>query len=341
MTSYLANMSALWKNTLFTTIFCLVIALTTMTVWEGAFYIHVLISLGFGYSAIAASFLLDILLPKLPQQVEIIVSLSISLLVGTLNAQFWVQDHFGKGVDELKSVIMLGLVFTGICYYYFYTREQKVLAEQAIETLKRQQVEQEKALLLSQLKQMQSQIEPHFLFNTLANINALLSTDISKAGLMLEKLTALLRVTLTSSRESYTSIISEQEMLVAYLAIQQIRLGDRLCYEVNVEDDILRDKIPPFLIQPLVENAIKHGIEPKRDGGHIEVTIKRLNANIMIEVRDNGIGFQLDSTTTGHGVGLENIKQRLHALYHDCSEFIIIEPITGGICVQITLPTVD
>lgn len=341
MITYLANMPTLRKNILFTTMFCLVIALTTMTVWKGAFYIHLLISLGFGYSAIVASFLLNTLLPKLPQQVEIIVSLSISLLVGTLNAQFLVQDYYGKEVDELKSVIMLGLVFTSVCYYYFYTREQKVLAEQAIETLKRKQVEQEKALLLSQLKQMQSQIEPHFLFNTLANINALLRTDVAKAELMLEKLTALLRVSLTSSRESYTSIANEQEILMAYLSIQQIRLGERLCYDVNVDEDILGDIIPPFLIQPLVENAIKHGIEPKCDGGNIEVTIKRLNANIEIEVRDNGIGFQVHSTTSGHGVGLENIKQRLHALYPGRGECNITEPMSGGVCVQLTFPIVD
>lgn len=195
---------------------------------------------------------------------EITISLTACLLFGVVNAQFWLGEYFG--ISGMLPIGLMGLLFSAMCFFYFHSREKQAIAQRELETIKLEKAEKERALLLSQLKQMQSQIEPHFLFNTLANISALMSQDVDKARKMLDQLTALLRATLKSSREQKTTIDNETALIEAYLAIQQIRLGDRLRYSIEVEEGTGQLELPPMMLQPLVENAIIHGIEPKREG---------------------------------------------------------------------------
>ena len=232
----------------------------------------------------------------------------------------------------------MGLLFSAMCFFYFYSREQHAIAQRELEAIKREKAEQDRALLLSQLKQMQSQIEPHFLFNTLANISALMSQDVDKAKLMLEQLTALLRATLKSSREEQTTIDNETALIEAYLGIQQTRLGERLSYKIEVEEGLGRTELPPMMLQPLIENAIIHGIEPKREGGEVRLLIKRKQQNLKIEVRDTGVGLNHVSGHMGSGVGLSNLKQRVEALFAGQGEVSISESAQGGVCVSLSWP---
>ncbi|MGP8308642.1 sensor histidine kinase [Vibrio sp. YIC-376] len=319
-----------------TSLFCFFIAVMTLFVWGGPLYIHLLVSFGFGYSAIFFSWLIDKLFPTIPRMMEISLSLSACLLFGVTNAQFWLGDYFG--ISGMLSVGLMGLLFSAMCYFYFHSREKQAIAQRELETIKREKAEQERALVLSQLKQMQSQIEPHFLFNTLANISALMSQDVDKAKQMLEQLTALLRATLKNSREERTTIENEIALIDAYLAIQQIRLGDRLSYSIEVEEGLGQIELPPMMLQPLVENAIIHGIEPKREGGEVNLRIKCEHQLLQVEVRDSGVGLNHVSQHCGSGIGLSNLKQRVDALYSGKGLVLISEPVEGGVSVRLSWP---
>ncbi|MEZ8606082.1 sensor histidine kinase [Vibrio sp. 10N.239.311.G01] len=329
------------KSFAFTTLFCVLIAITTNTIWGGGFTLNLAISFGFGYSAVGSSFVLVELFKRKSKAFDVGVSMVIAMTLGTLNAHYWLNGFFGSNLSDLKSVILLGVIFCSVCYYYFYTREQQLRADNELEVAKRRQSDQEKVVVLSQLKQLQSQIEPHFLFNTLATINVLIESDSAKAKLMLEKLTDLLRVTLKNSRTEQSTIAQEVDLLDAYLNIQKIRLGERLTFSIETHEISDLQVIPPFLIQPLVENALTHGIEPKAAGGQVNIRITQQAQQLKIEVADNGAGLKTPSTNTGHGVGLSNIRQRIETLYGDKASLTITEPAEGGVASTILLPLTD
>ncbi len=327
-----------WRNFIITTLFCLLVSATTYTVWTDAIYVHLMISLGFGYSALGASLIISSVFPKISGLVETMISLTCSVVLGSINAWFWLNTYFGSNLSEFLPVVMLGIIFSGMCFYYFYNREQMAITDKLVEETKRKQAEQEKSLIQSQLMQMQSQIEPHFLFNTLANISALMSHDVPKARTMLDKLTELLRASLANSRLTEATVEAEVRHTRAYLAIQQIRLGERLSYTINVAPHLEQAIIPPMLIQPLVENAIGHGIEPKAEGGSISVEIVAHENKLIIRVTDDGVGFADTPSKAGHGVGLSNIKQRVKGLFGQQGSVAITQPKQGGFSVSISMP---
>ncbi|ELZ1716174.1 sensor histidine kinase [Vibrio parahaemolyticus] len=327
------------RSVLVTTLFCLFVAGMTLSVWGGPYYVHVLVSFGFGYSALFFSWLVDKLFPTIPRMLEIALSLTACLLFGVINAQFLIGEYFG--ISGMLPVLLMGLLFSGMCYFYFHSREKEAIAQRELESIKRENAEQERALLLSQLKQMQSQIEPHFLFNTLANISALMSQDVDKAKQMLDQLTALLRATLKSSREEHTNVENEVALIEAYLGIQKIRLGERLSYKIEVQDGLERTELPPMMLQPLVENAIVHGIEPKREGGEVSLLIKQEKQQLQIEVKDTGVGLNHVSNHSGSGIGLSNLKQRVDALFSGKGLVSISESAEGGVSVRLSWPIIS
>ncbi|MBP3140012.1 sensor histidine kinase [Aliivibrio fischeri] len=325
------------KSLLITTLFCTVIAMMTSNIWPSPFYEHITISLGYGYSAVLCSFVLENNFPTLKKAYSTVLAVVLSITLGTFHASLWLNKYEDFAtLEALQPIVLLGLIFTAICFYYFHAAEKTMLAEQALALSKRKQLEQEKALVLSQLSQLQSQIEPHFLFNTLANISALIELDSNKAKLMLEKLTDLLRGSLKTNRNPLITVDQEIELLNAYLSIQQIRLGDRLTYEID-KQIVEPISLPPLLIQPLVENAITHGIEPSAQGGHLMIQFKQENNQFFVVISDNGIGLKSVSPSKGHGMSLNNIKQRLHDLF-DGSASVRITENKDGVNAELTIP---
>jgi len=327
-----------WRSFIITTLFCLLVALASFNVWGGSVYIHLLTSFGYGYSAIISSIVLGRSFPNISSQLETVLSLVCSIILGSFNAWYWLNSYLDGTFLNFLPVVMSGVIFSMMCFYYFYNREQQAIAGKLLEEAKRKQAEQEKALILSQLMQMQSQIEPHFLFNSLANVSALMSQDVPKARMMLDKLTELLRTTLANSRLAETTVEDEVRKLSAYLAIQKVRLDERLRFHIDVEPQLQRTTVPPMLIQPLVENAIQHGIEPKGLGGTIHVSIFQANNQLNIKVTDDGVGLSDNAQTKGHGVGLSNIKQRVKGLYEQHGSVSITQPELGGFSVCIAIP---
>jgi len=187
----------------------------------------------------------------------------------------------------------------------------------------------------AQLRALQAQIEPHFLFNTLANVVSLVDSHPADAKRMLERLIDLLRGSLSASRARNATLGHEVDIVRAYLDILAIRMGGRLRYEIAVGEALRAHALPPMLLQPLVENAIRHGLEPKIEGGCVRVTAARRGGDIEIIVEDDGVGF--GAMTSGGGVGLSNLRERLAALFAGRAR-LAIEDAQPGARVRLTLP---
>jgi two-component sensor histidine kinase len=192
----------------------------------------------------------------------------------------------------------------------------------------------EKQLVEAQMRLLQAQIEPHFLFNTLANVVSLIEPAPHKATLMLEHFIAYLRASLAASRSTQGTVAQEAKLLRDYLALIKIRMGDRLQYTIEVDSSLDPAPLAPMLLQPLVENAIKHGLEPKIEGGHLRVSLERRGPGMLATIEDDGMGFR---PKAGSGVGLSNLRERLAVLY-DGDAHLRIEERSPGTAVLIEIP---
>lgn len=189
----------------------------------------------------------------------------------------------------------------------------------------------------AQLQMLQAQIEPHMLFNTLANVQCLINLDPSRASHMLDQLILYLRATLQSARAEKTSLGQEFALMQAYLDLMQIRMGSRLSFQFILPKELSNIQIAPLLLQPLVENAIKHGLEPKIEGGQLTVQAQ-LNGNLLhLSVADNGLGLDAPAQH-GTQLGLSNIRERLQALYGPHASLSLTPSAAGGTQAAVVLP---
>jgi LytS/YehU family sensor histidine kinase len=194
----------------------------------------------------------------------------------------------------------------------------------------------ERKLTEAQMATLQAQVEPHFLFNTLALIGQLIETDPPQAARIHAHLIDYLRATLPQMRAGGGGTLGKQlELARAYLAIMQARMKERLAVKFEVPDFLGSAPFPPMMLLILIENAIKHGLEPKIEGGRIEISAKVVHATLHVDVRDDGIGFNLHAD---EGVGLANIRERLKLLYGASAELVIEAPPEGGSLVSIRIP---
>jgi sensor histidine kinase YesM len=194
----------------------------------------------------------------------------------------------------------------------------------------------------AQLKLMQAQVEPHFLFNTLASIDHLIETDPPRASQMQKNLIALLRASMPTMREANANgavrdLGRELAVIRPYLEILKVRMEERLQTEIDVPDGLLSAEFPPMMIQGLVENAIKHGLEPKAEGGLLKVKAEIVHGKLAVTVADTGLGFGR-AATSGTGVGLANIRERLQLLHGSKASVTVTENQPSGTVVTITVP---
>ncbi|MBI5926255.1 MAG: histidine kinase [Aquabacterium sp.] len=210
---------------------------------------------------------------------------------------------------NLGSNLAITLLYsTGVFSIDFFRVRAHMLRIRA-ETAQRLHVE-------AQLQRLQAQMEPHMLFNTLANLHALIETHPDKAQDMLAHLIDYLRATLSASRAAVAPLRDEMARVQDYLALMKIRMGRRLHVHTNVPADLLDIAVPPMLIQPLVENAIKHGLDPLPGGGSLHITVERDHDMLKICVRDDGQGLEKAGTTPSKsGFGLQCVQARLQTCY--------------------------
>ena len=236
--------------------------------------------------------------------------------------------------QRLAGYVAVGLLFGTIGSLFFYGRGklQFHLAQQAA---------LERDATLARLALLQSQLEPHMLFNTLANLRALIELDPPRAQAMLDRLIGFLRASLTASRAQAHPLSAEFERLADYLALMGMRMGERLEVRLDLPPALGALPVPPLLLQPLVENAIRHGLEPKLGAGRLEVHAQREGEALLLSVRDTGVGLDAASpTTAGTGFGLQQVRERLHTLFGERAA-LKVEPAgddEGGTLALIRLP---
>jgi two-component sensor histidine kinase len=245
---------------------------------------------------------------------------------------------------ELATSLGLGLIITYVAHSLASNSGRAIEAHQAAERERLRTLAAEAAAVEARLKLLQAQIEPHFLFNTLANIVSLIESRPVDAKDMLEDLIRYLRATLALTRQEKTTLGAEAEVMQAYLSIFRYRMGDRLSFAIDVEPSLRGVAIAPMLLQPLVENALKHGLEPKIDGGAVTIVARREPGSLAVEVTDTGLGFQNASGALGApdaGFGLLNVRERLALQYGDGGRLEIRERGGGGTVARLTIPTIE
>jgi PAS domain S-box-containing protein len=214
--------------------------------------------------------------------------------------------------------------------------ERKQAEKARLQEQEMRRLSAERQVVEAQLRTLQAQIEPHFLFNTLANIVSLVDNEPAAAKQMLQYLTTYLRQSLQRSRKGSSTLGHEADMLRDYLGIFKLRLGTRLGFHINIPQELRELSFPPMLLQPLVENSIIHGIEPKVDGGTITVIAERNGAALRVMIADTGLGFS--DLMKAQGIGLENVKSRLQALYADRAGLALEENTPCGVTAVLEVP---
>lgn len=261
------------------------------------------------------------------------------------------QDIHAKVAQDVKRIGLGGALILTFIPLFFMTLIAKFLIDrsrraQAFGESQKKVAEVQSAgrqLMEARLQALQAQVEPHFLYNTLANVQALTEVDPPAANKMVGHLIEYLRAALPKMRETSSTIGQEVELARAYLNILKMRMGARLDFAINVPDELNSVPFPPLMLPSLVENAIKHGLEPVREGGRIDVIAEKVGERFRIIVKDTGRGLAANGTTsanaeTGGGVGLANIRERLLALYGETAKLSLESNEPKGVIATIEIP---
>ncbi|KQC11386.1 MAG: hypothetical protein APR62_09955 [Smithella sp. SDB] len=268
--------------------------------------------------------------------IDICLGLFIGLQIGFIILRYFFNIVLNWQTQNLGPQAMIAGIFASAAILYFLiTKIRLRYRNEMIEREKIKRMAVEKESILANLRMLQAQIEPHFLFNTLSNILSLIDIRPEKGKSMLLDLTKYLRTSLSRTMPEKTTLSQEISMIESYLNIQKIRMNERLNYKIDVSNNIRQHSFPPMLLQPLVENAVKHGLEPKVDGGEIVIKVTEENNLLKIEVADTGLGF---SDFDKSGVGIANVRERLGLLFGEKGRLIIEENKPHGVRAIIEVP---
>ena len=245
---------------------------------------------------------------------------------------------FHRPSTTLRTIV-LSVLFGGTIAFFFFSRKETAQIREQANQERIQRLTSEKQTVQTQLKLLQAQIEPHFLFNTLSTIASLLDTDVAAGKAMLTNLTRYLRASLATTRADQTTLGGELELVAAYLNILKGRMGRRLVVTIDIPETLKTFPLAPMLIQPLVENAVLHGIDPQIEGGAVEIRAQQNDGAVEIVVADTGKGFAPDAPAGG--VGIANVRERLTALYGDQGRLRFTENQPHGVRAIIEVPYDD
>jgi LytS/YehU family sensor histidine kinase len=259
--------------------------------------------------------------------------------VGTILAGFVkgrdVRQMFGERLAGVSITMGLGIGFGCVVVAMFILREKHARDRERLVRAEAERHQLEKNVLEARLQLMQAQVEPHFLFNTLANVQHLVETDPPEASRVLDSLIKYLRAALPQMRESTTNLGREVDMARAFLEINRVRMGSRLDVAIDVPDTLKHRAFPPMMLISLVENAVKHGVDPCCEVGSITIRAIEDEGRLRVSVEDTGEGIK---PKKGGGVGLSNIRERLKALYGNSARLVIEERAPRGVVASIEVP---
>jgi two-component system LytT family sensor kinase len=263
-----------------------------------------------------------------------------------------VYRHLSSSISDVFSFLLLFNLQTGFMSYGtvllvsyvidYYRRYQN--EELKISRLKTDLAEAQLQTTQAQLQSLKMQLQPHFLFNTLNSISTLLDEDVEAADEMLARLGDFLRLTLDNSGAEEVTLQEELELLRCYLEIEQVRFQDRLTVQMEIEPETLEALVPNLILQPIVENAIRHGIVQEVGKGRIEIHSSRSNGMLLLQVRDNGPGLQAEAAagrgSNKRGLGFTLTRERLERLYAARQRFHLEDAAPGGVQVTLEIPFV-
>jgi signal transduction histidine kinase len=246
---------------------------------------------------------------------------------------FWETPSRMDGWTHLTFAGLLLAPWTALAAI---VRQKEAFARDQKLTFALERSELERQALDARLHLLQAQVAPHFLFNTLANVQALVETGSPQASALLRSLTAYLRAAVPLLHESEATIERELQLVRPYLELMQMRMPDRLQYAMNVDPAALQVRCPPTTLLTLVENAVRHGIDPSEEGGRIEIDVKRLGERCVVRVTDTGAGLQ--QSDSGPGTGLATLRERLQLIFGDGARLRLTAGAPRGVAVEIELP---
>jgi len=234
---------------------------------------------------------------------------------------------FQNVIDDITGTYVPIVLIAHVVSYYQRFRERELRSSQL-----------QTQLAKAHLQTLKSQLQPHFLFNTMHSISALMLTDVHAADRMMTRLSDLLRMSLEASGTQITTLSHELEFLNCYLEIEKVRFEERLTVVLNIAAETLDAQVPHLLLQPLVDNAVKHGISKLHDGGEIQISATSEGTELQLEVKDNGPGMGRPDGPHRTGLGLKVTRERLEALYGQEQSMELIHPPEGGAAVRICIP---
>jgi two-component system LytT family sensor kinase len=271
------------------------------------------------------------------------VSAHVVLAVASRMATYWLAgESLDTWLHEAQEMLFLNFDWEMMTYWTIVGvgTAMKYMHEARVKELSAAQLETR--LVEARLHTLQRQMQPHLLFNTLNTISALMHRDVDAADAMIARLSDLLRMSLQRVGVQEVPLKEELDFLSKYLEIEQTRFRDRLTVVFDVQADTLDALVPNLLLQPLVENAIKHGIGPRPTPGQIAVRARRNGALLELDVQDNGVGLSAARLTDfNRGVGLSNTRSRLDHLYGSLHRFEFRQPAEGGLLVCIAIPMAE
>ncbi|BEP49803.1 MULTISPECIES: sensor histidine kinase [Variovorax] len=338
------NVRGMLRHGLITVVFCCFIAAALAITQHGDWGAQMVYSLSIGLISwlfIDVGRLLisghrEVLWPPGPWGYLLVAGgVAVGFLGGNAIGDAWTHQpllDFGNFTErKLATTIVITLTATVCMCFFFYSLGRSKYMRSQLDLAQRNATE-------ARLKLLETQLEPHMLFNTLANLRVLITADPPRAVAMLDRLNNYLRMTLSGSRALSHPLSAEFERLADYLELMSVRMGERLRYTLDLPDELRGTPVPPLLLQPLVENSIRHGLEPKVEGGAIDVRARQLDGRLIIEVSDTGVGLDAAQPSEGSGFGLEQVRERLATVYGDQGRMSLAAGPSGGTLATLSFP---
>jgi hypothetical protein len=336
-----------WRRVVTATALSLVIGLLLGSEWKSSLPSLLMRAAALGLTAVLVFSVFEHWPKRLPEWIArwVIQVTAVGLAMPLMTLAIYVLSTeaggppFWKDADRLNGFLGLSVLSTLVAPWVALAalvRQKDALARRQALEFELTRSELERQALDARLHLLQAQVAPHFLFNTLANIQALVDAGSPQASSLLRSLIAYLRAAVPLLNEPAATLDQEVQLARAYLDLMHMRMPDRLTFELRVDDSALRVLCPPTTLLTLVENAVRHGVDPSEEGGRIEIVIERRADRVTIRVSDSGIGLR--QTVQGLGTGLATLRERLQLMFGDRAQLRVVAQTPRGVSAEVELP---
>ncbi|HSK80202.1 MAG TPA: histidine kinase [Thermoanaerobaculia bacterium] len=312
------------------------VGLLIMKLWKGSPSSLFLSTIILGLSATTAFAFFEVWPRRLPRWLErwalqvVAVGIAMPVTIFVMHRSVTGENH------DWLLLAFLAILLAPWTALAAVVRQKEAFARHQQLAFALERSELERQALDARLHLLQAQVAPHFLFNTLANVQALVDTGSPQASTLLRSLIEYLRAAVPRLHEPASTIERELQLVRPYLELMQMRMPDRLQYAMNVDPSALKARCPPTTLLTLVENAVRHGIDPSEEGGRIDIDIERRGERCVVRVTDTGAG--LHPSANGLGTGLTTLRERLQLIFGDAAELRLVSGVPRGVAVEVDMP---